>query len=268
VKVWRAPAALIVAGVLALVTAGGLGAQTADQDRIDDQIRSLREHVTEASAEEARLLGLIDQSTARKRELDAKVAGFDRQITAVQRDLDDAQARLDVLVARQRGTEVRLGEATAALEEAKAELRRQAIAAYTGGSEAARYAAMLLESSTMGELASKRFYIKAVVGTQSEAVAADSRSRTATWASKSTFRASTWSRTALRWDSSVAASWRTASWASRLCCSRARWPSITLRCDAAAALDRSSSSRRSLTSSRSRSSAATASDWVPTTALM
>lgn len=176
-KVWRASAVLIVAGAMALATAGGLGAQTADKDRIDDQIESLRERVGEASAEEARLLGLIDQSSARKRELDTKVAGFDRQITGVQRELDAAESRLSVLTAQQRGTEVRLGEATAALEAAKAELTRQAIAAYTGRSEAARYASMLLQSSSMGELASKRSYIKAVVGTQSEAIASDERLR-------------------------------------------------------------------------------------------
>jgi murein DD-endopeptidase MepM/ murein hydrolase activator NlpD len=176
-RIGRGTAAVVVAGALALATAGGLGAQTAEQDRIDDQIKSLREHVTEASAEEGRLLGLIDESSARKRELDAKVGAFDRQIAGVQRELDAAESRLDALAAQQRGTEVRLGEATAELEAAKAELVRQAIAAYTGRSEAARYASMLFESSTMSELASKRSYIKAVVGTQSEAIAADERLR-------------------------------------------------------------------------------------------
>lgn len=177
VKPWRVPVALIVTGVMAVATATGLGAQTADQDRIDDQIRSLRERVGEASAEEARLLGLIDESTARKRELDAKVAGFDGRIAGVQRELDAAESRLSALAAQQRGTETRLGQATAELEVAKAELVRQAIAAYTGRSEAARYASMLLASSSIGELASKRSYIKAVVGTQSEAIAADERLR-------------------------------------------------------------------------------------------
>ncbi|MDP8937495.1 MAG: peptidoglycan DD-metalloendopeptidase family protein, partial [Actinomycetota bacterium] len=95
----------------------------------------------------------------------------------VQRELDAAEWRLSALAAQQRRTEVRLGEATAALDAAKAELTRQAIAAYTGRSEAARYASMLLQSSSMGELASKRSYIKAVVGTQSEAIAADERLR-------------------------------------------------------------------------------------------
>lgn len=177
VTTWRGPVALAVAGAVAVFSGGGLGAQTGDQGRIDEQIQSLREHVGEASAEEARLLGLIDESTARRRELDAKVAGFDRQISTVRRDLDAAEARLHLIAAQQRGTEARLDEAAAALAAAKAELARQAIAAYTGRSEAARYASMLLEASTMGELASKRSYIKAVVGTQSEAIAADERLR-------------------------------------------------------------------------------------------
>jgi len=174
---WRGSVAFAVACAVALVSGGGLGAQTADQGRIDEQIKSLREDVGEASAEEARLLGLIDESTARRRQLDSKVAEFDGQIAAVERDLDGAEARLALIAAQQRGTEARLVEATAALEAAKAELARQAIAAYTGRSEAARYASMLLEATTMGELASKRSYIKAVVGTQSEAIAADERLR-------------------------------------------------------------------------------------------
>ncbi|MDQ4089996.1 MAG: hypothetical protein M3163_06810, partial [Actinomycetota bacterium] len=176
-KVWRGPLALVVVGAMAVATAGGLAAQTAEKDRIDDQISSLREQVGEASAEEARLLGLIDESTGRKRDLDAKVAGFDRQIAGVQRDLHVAESRLAALSAQQRATETRLAEATVALEAAKAELVRHAIAAYTGQSEAAQYASMLLESSSIGELASRRSYIKVVVGTQSEAVAADERLR-------------------------------------------------------------------------------------------
>ena len=77
-NVWRGSVAFAVACVLAVLPGGGLGAQTAEQGRIDERIKSLREHVGEASAEEARLLGLIDESSARKRQLDAKVGDFDR----------------------------------------------------------------------------------------------------------------------------------------------------------------------------------------------
>ena len=58
----------------------------------------------------------------------------------------------------------------AALGRAKEQLSRQALAAYTGASEAASYAAMLLGSATVGDLASRRSYLRAVVGSQSETI--------------------------------------------------------------------------------------------------
>ena len=170
--------------VAALALSGSAGAQTSadktaasEKSRVDQQIDATKKQVDTASAEEQRLLGLIEQSTARKTALDAKVASFDTQIASVQRQLDAAQSKLAALEAQQRATESRLGEARQALTLAKEELGRQAIAAYTGQSEAASYAAMLLKSNSLGDLASKRSYMRAVVGSQTEAIAATERLR-------------------------------------------------------------------------------------------
>jgi murein DD-endopeptidase MepM/ murein hydrolase activator NlpD len=172
---------LVVAG---LALAGGAGAQTAsdktsasDKSRIDQEIDATKKQVDTASAEEQRLLGLIEASRVRKTALDAKVASFDSQIATVQRQLDAAQSKLAALEAQQRATEARLEEARQALTLAKEELGRQAIAAYTGQSEAASYASMLLKSNSLGDLASKRSYMRAVVGSQAEAIAATERLR-------------------------------------------------------------------------------------------
>ncbi len=181
----RAGVALaIVSVVVALAVGGGAGAQTApdktsasEKGRVDQEIDATKKQVDTASAEEQRLLGLIDVSTARKTALDAKVAGFDSQIASVQRQLDAAQSKLAALESQQRATEARLGEARAALTLAKEELGRQAIAAYTGQSEAASYASMLLKANSLGDLASKRSYMRAVVGSQTEAIAATERLR-------------------------------------------------------------------------------------------
>jgi murein DD-endopeptidase MepM/ murein hydrolase activator NlpD len=151
---------------------GVAGAQTAaDKDKVDKQIDATKKQVDTATAEEQRLLGLIEDSTTRRRALDAKVAAFDSQIAGVQRQLDAAQSKLGALEAQQRAVEVRLVEAQHALAVAKDELGRQAIAAYTGQSEAASYASMLLTSSSLNDLASKRSYMRAVVGSQSETIA-------------------------------------------------------------------------------------------------
>jgi murein DD-endopeptidase MepM/ murein hydrolase activator NlpD len=175
----RAGVALaVVSVVVALALSGGAGAQTAsDKTKVDQEIDATKKQVDTASAEEQRLLGLIEASTARKVALDAKVAGFDSQIATVQRQLDAAQSKLAALESQQRATEARLGEARAALTLAKEELGRQAIAAYTGQSEAASYASMLLKANSLGDLASKRSYMRAVVGSQTEAIAATERLR-------------------------------------------------------------------------------------------
>jgi murein DD-endopeptidase MepM/ murein hydrolase activator NlpD len=175
----RGGVALAVAFVIAVLSlAGGAGAQTsADKTKVDKEIDATKKQVDTASAEEQRLLGLIEQSSARRAALDAKVASFDSQIATVQRQLDAAQSKLTALESQQRATEAKLEEARRALVLAKEELGRQAIAAYTGQSEAASYASMLLHASSLGDLASKRSYMRAVVGSQTEAIAATERLR-------------------------------------------------------------------------------------------
>ena len=170
----------LVAVLLVAVTllSGAAGAQTSsDKSKVDQQIDATKKQVDTASAEEQRLLGLIESSTARKTALDAKVATIDGQIATVQRQLDAAQSKLAALEAQQRVTEGRLVEAREALNAAKEELGRQAIAAYTGQSEAASYASMLLHASSLGDLASKRSYMRAVIGSQTDAIAATERLR-------------------------------------------------------------------------------------------
>ncbi len=171
-----ARALLACCGLLLLAALSGLAggpaqAQTdSDKQRVDEQIKSVQGQVAEVSAEEGRLYNLLAASSARKAELDAKVAGIDGQIRGVQSRLNAAESRLAAIEVDQRRTEGRLAEATGQLTEAKSELARQAIAAYTGQSEAARYATMLLGSESVGDLASRRSYLKAVVGSQSEAI--------------------------------------------------------------------------------------------------
>ncbi len=171
-------AVLAALSLAAPLLSGSAGAQTAaDKTKVDQQIEATKKQVDTASAEEQRLLGLIGDSNARKAVLDAKVAGFDGQIAAVQRQLDAAQAKVTALEGQQRVVEGRLADARQALADAKDELGRQAIAAYTGQSEAANYASMLLKSSNLGDLASKRSYLRAVVGSQADAISATERLR-------------------------------------------------------------------------------------------
>ena len=167
----------LLAAVASLGRGPALAQTESDKEAVDQQIKSVQGQVAEVSAEEGRLYELLAASSARKAELDAKIAGLDGQIRSVQSALNAAESRLGAIEADQRRTEARLAEATEALSSAKNELARQAIAAYTGQSEAARYATMLLGSASVGDLASRRSYLKAVVGSQSEAIAAEEKLR-------------------------------------------------------------------------------------------
>jgi murein DD-endopeptidase MepM/ murein hydrolase activator NlpD len=174
VKAWRGVVALVVALVAAAapLVSDPAGAQTAaDKQKVDQQIGAAQAQVDTASADEERLLGQIQDSTGRKTALDAKVAAFDTQIAGVQRQLDAAQAKVTTLEAQQRAVEVRLDDTRHSLDAARQELARQAIAAYTGQSEAAGYASMLLGSASLADLAAKRSYIHAVVGSQTDTIA-------------------------------------------------------------------------------------------------
>lgn len=162
---------IVLVLMLPNIATSPLWAQSApDKGKVDQEIGATAESIESASAEERRLLGLIQQSNARKSDLDAKLSVLDREIGGVQRQLDTATSRLTALESQQRLTTARLNESVAALDGAKATLSRQALAAYTGGSEAASYATMVLGSATMGELASKRSYLRAVVGSQSDTI--------------------------------------------------------------------------------------------------
>jgi murein DD-endopeptidase MepM/ murein hydrolase activator NlpD len=171
----------VLSATLALVVAlvGAASGQTEPdrQRQIGEQIEGYRSQVQEASAEEARLLGELDASVARKRELDAKVAAMDADISVVQRNLNAAQSRLAAAEAEQRGAELRLADAQHQLAEARARLAAYAVAAYTGQSDATRYVEATLRSRSMGELVAKRSYMKAVGNTQAETVALDERLR-------------------------------------------------------------------------------------------
>lgn len=141
-----------------------------DKGSLDEQIRAARDQVDGMSAEEARLLGQIEASAARKKELDAAVGALDAQVRAVQVEVAAAESRLAAVEGRQAETQARLDQAQAQLSEAKARLGRQAIAAYTGQSEAVQFIDATLRSRDIGELVAKREYIKAVAGSQRETI--------------------------------------------------------------------------------------------------
>lgn len=179
-KSWvRWGAGAVVAVLVALASGGGLArAQSqAEKNRIDGEIDSYRSQVQEASAEEARLLGELDDSRARKSQLDARVTELGTQLRAVERDLDTAARQLAAVEAEQRSAEARLAATQTELDAAQRRLVAYAVSAYTGQSEASRFVGTLLSSATIGELAARRSYVRAVGNTQAEIISRTERLR-------------------------------------------------------------------------------------------
>src|SRR5205814_482321 len=130
--------------------------------RRDPKLDTLRAQVAEASAEESSLLGRIDASAARRRSLDGRVAAIDRQIAAVQADLDAAQPRLasqtgrDAVAGRKAALEQSRQQADGLRGQVRAELADQGraldeIQARRGEFEA-QLAALQVTSDHLGEL--------------------------------------------------------------------------------------------------------------------
>jgi murein DD-endopeptidase MepM/ murein hydrolase activator NlpD len=167
----------VLGGVLGPALTPAAAQTDTDRQVIDEQIRALRAHIGEASAEEAKLLTALDASLAAKAQLDDKVAALDGEIGVVQRNLNAAESKLAAAEAEQRGAENRLAVAQQALADARVKLANYAIAAYTGQSEAVQFLSATLKSHSMDELVAKRNYMKAVGSTQAETIALDERLR-------------------------------------------------------------------------------------------
>ena len=161
---------LVFFGVSPAFAAATSTQQPKGQGSLDDQIKTAKEQVVGASAEEARLLSQIEASAARKKNLEGTVASLDAQVRSVQSELSAAESRLAAVEAQQAESQRRLDEAQAQLSEAKARLGRQAIAAYTGQTDAIRFIEATLKSHDIGELIVKQEYIKAVAGNQRETI--------------------------------------------------------------------------------------------------
>jgi murein DD-endopeptidase MepM/ murein hydrolase activator NlpD len=182
-QVWATAAAVLFGLTPALAQPSGAQAATAraksaqSGPSVDDQLRAARQQVADASADESRLVAQIQASADRKKGLDAATAVLQSQVAAAQGAKADAEARVIALTDQALDSERRLADTVAALGVARAELGRQALAAYTGQTEAVRYLEAALRARDMTELVAKREYMKAVIGSQTEAIAVHERLR-------------------------------------------------------------------------------------------
>ena len=151
-------------------------AQTSSTDpserkkEIDSKLRTLREQVEEASAEESDVLGRIDDTAARRRVLDARLGELDDEIAAAEAQLAVATTQLDELEAGLRRASAKLADTEAGLDRAKKELVDRAVAAYIRNPHL-EAADALLRSENYSAVAQTDAFLETRVRAQRETVA-------------------------------------------------------------------------------------------------
>ena len=141
----------------------------ARQAEIKDELKSLREEVSEASAEEAGLLERLDNVHDRTRVLDKRVAEVSAQVRAVEAEAAAAGEALDKAQSESVRAQLQLDEENAAVAAERQKLRRRAVAAYIAN-PSSNAAEMLLNARDLRDIAASAGYLETVVDLQQQAV--------------------------------------------------------------------------------------------------
>lgn len=145
-------------------------AEAVRKSAIDTQIKSLRQQVEEASAEEAILFDRIDEVAANRRDLEARIAALDAEIAAAEAAAEEAAASLSTVTADLARAETKLQSTTDDLRTARTELTDRAVRAYIH-QPGAQMASVLLERQSFRELAATRSFLRSFVNAQAASVA-------------------------------------------------------------------------------------------------
>lgn len=160
-------------------------AQVERQAEIKDELRTLREQVSEASEEEAGLLDRLDEVQTRKKTLDARVSEVDRQVGAVQAEASKAEAELEAVQSEFVRAQTQLALENEALAKQRQKLRDRAVAAYIAN-PSSNAAELMLRAKDLREIAATAGYLQTVVEVQTDAVRRYTGRRDATNALRAT----------------------------------------------------------------------------------
>lgn len=143
--------------------------EAARQSAIDAQLRTLRQQVEEASAEEAQVLDRLDEVAASRRSLDRRVTDLDAEITTAEEALRLATEQLGSVTADLQRAEVKWSVTNGGLDDARNELTDRAVRAYVH-QPGAQLASVLLERQSFRDLAAARDFLQSVVDAQARSV--------------------------------------------------------------------------------------------------
>ena len=143
------------------------------------QVAGLRQQVSEASGEEARLLEGLDRADDRRRELDARLARLDTEMASLQREADAAESRLEAVQGDFVRAQTTLALTSDELAAARNQLRRRAVSAYVGAAPASA-ADLVLRSRSLREVAANLGYLESLARLDRDAVSRYGALRAAT----------------------------------------------------------------------------------------
>jgi chromosome segregation ATPase len=118
-----AAALLVVAPAVGARAAPVEGGRDSRRPEVADEVRTLREQVSEASADEAVLLERLDDAQGRRAQLEATVARLDGVLASSQAEVDAAEARLEAVQAEFVRTQTKLALTAGELAAARNRLR-------------------------------------------------------------------------------------------------------------------------------------------------
>jgi murein DD-endopeptidase MepM/ murein hydrolase activator NlpD len=144
--------------------------EAARQSAIDSQLRTLRQQVEEASAEEADVLDRLDEVAASRRSIDGQIADLDVEIAAAEQELQQAAEHLGTVTADLQRAEVKWSVINDDLDDARSELTDRAVRAYVH-QPGAQLASVLLERQSFRDLAAARDFLHSLVDAQARSVA-------------------------------------------------------------------------------------------------
>ncbi len=140
------------------------------QAEIGDRIKTLRQQVEEASAEESDVLDRLDATAARRRQLDARLGELDTEIAMAEAELAAATAQLDSAEGDLRRASVKLADTEDGLERARRELVERAVDAYIRQPPARAVTLILRGDGEFRDVAATQKFLKSSVDAQRRAV--------------------------------------------------------------------------------------------------
>lgn len=144
---------LAMAIVLGIAVSGPAAAQTDRQEEIEKEIDSLKDQITEASAEESKLLGEIDAATAGIKEQQAKVDALSAQVEQVGAQVSTVEKAVQVHEAEGSDLELQRAELNQNIGDARSSFSNVASALYTtGNSQVQGFIAMAFDASDPRDL--------------------------------------------------------------------------------------------------------------------